>query len=419
MPSTWPATTRDRGDHPDRGRDRGLLHRRRPAGAGRGRLPGRGRRGPAQRARPARPDPAHAQTGGGHGGRLRHRRRPRAARGLRPHHRRRQRPLRSGRAAGGELRRRPAGPDRGPEAGPGDLVPLRAVRRPGGAADGAGQPGGPARASGGGNGRRLPAHAPAQPDRAAHDQGGDERGRRRPGRVDAAGRGRDHALLHDRGGPGGPGRLRPEAEARLLPLPPASLRRPRTVASDPAAPDGTAAGAGPGRLRVWWLATRPATLAASVSPVLAGTAVAVHDGRVRSWAALTALLVALAMQVGVNYANDYSDHVRGADRRRRGPLRAASSGLVPPGQVKAAALAAFGLAAAAGLALALATDWRLLPVGALAVVAAWTYTGGPWPYGYRGLGEVFVFAFFGLFATAGTVYVEALRVPPAAWAAWA
>jgi len=191
------------------------------------------------------------------------------------------------------------------------------------------------------------------------------------------------------------------------------------VASDPAAPDGTAAGAGPGRLRVWWLATRPATLAASVSPVLAGTAVAVHDGRVRSWAALTALLVALAMQVGVNYANDYSDHVRGADRRRRGPLRAASSGLVPPGQVKAAALAALGVAAAAGLALALATDWRLLPVGALAVVAAWTYTGGPWPYGYRGLGEVFVFAFFGLFATAGTVYVEALRVPPAAWAAGA
>ncbi|HZU15471.1 MAG TPA: 1,4-dihydroxy-2-naphthoate polyprenyltransferase [Candidatus Dormibacteraeota bacterium] len=192
------------------------------------------------------------------------------------------------------------------------------------------------------------------------------------------------------------------------------------MASEPA-PPGAAGRAGdrPGRLRIWWLATRPATLAASVSPVLAGTAVAVHDGRSRSWAALTALLVALAMQVGVNYANDYSDHVRGADRRRRGPLRAASSGLVPPGQVKAAALAAFGLAAAAGLALSLATDWRLLPLGALAVAAGWTYTGGPWPYGYRGLGELFVFAFFGLFATVATTYVQELRTPPAAWAAGA
>jgi 1,4-dihydroxy-2-naphthoate octaprenyltransferase len=178
-------------------------------------------------------------------------------------------------------------------------------------------------------------------------------------------------------------------------------------------------GAGPGRFRIWWLASRPATLAASVSPVLAGTAVAVHDGHGRSWAALTALLVALAMQIGVNYANDYSDHVRGADRRRVGPLRAASSGLIPAHQVKAAALAAFGVAAVAGLALCLGTDWRLLPLGALAVVAGWTYTGGPWPYGYRGLGEVFVFTFFGLFATAATAYVQELQVPPAAWAAGA
>jgi len=198
------------------------------------------------------------------------------------------------------------------------------------------------------------------------------------------------------------------------------------VASEPGASDGARSrpeqgrlGSGLSRPRVWWLASRPATLAASVSPVLAGTAVAVHDGHGRAWAALTALLVALAMQVGVNYANDYSDHVHGADRRRVGPLRAASSGLVPAGQVKAAALAAFGVAAVAGLALCLSTDWRLLPLGALAIVAGWTYTGGPWPYGYRGLGEVFVFTFFGLFATVATTYVQELRVPPAAWAAGA
>src|SRR5579859_869928 len=96
--------------------------------------------------------------------------------------------------------------------------------------------------------------------------------------------------------------------------------------------------------RVWWSAARPATLAASVSPVLAGTAVAVHDGRVRTLPGLGALVVAVAIQVGTNYANDYSDFVRGADRRRVGPLRAASSGLVPPGRVRWAAIAWFGVA---------------------------------------------------------------------------
>jgi 1,4-dihydroxy-2-naphthoate octaprenyltransferase len=169
---------------------------------------------------------------------------------------------------------------------------------------------------------------------------------------------------------------------------------------------------------VWWLAARPATLAASVSPVLAGTAIAVHDQHVRALPTLGALVVAMAMQIGVNYANDYADFVRGADTPKRvGPLRAAASGLVKPEHVRAAAIAAFGLAAATGLAVSVATDWRLILVGALAVAAGWLYTGGPRPYGYMGLGEVFVFCFFGLFATAGTVYVSELRVPPAAWAA--
>jgi 1,4-dihydroxy-2-naphthoate octaprenyltransferase len=117
------------------------------------------------------------------------------------------------------------------------------------------------------------------------------------------------------------------------------------------------------------------------------------------------------MQVGVNFANDYSDHVRGADSPRRvGPLRAASSGVVQPEVVRRAAIAAFAVAAVAGLVLSLITDWRLLVVGVACLLAGWLYTGGPRPYGYLGLGEVFVFVFFGLVATVGTVYVEILRV---------
>jgi 1,4-dihydroxy-2-naphthoate octaprenyltransferase len=165
------------------------------------------------------------------------------------------------------------------------------------------------------------------------------------------------------------------------------------------------------------MAARPATLAASVSPVLAGTAVAAHDHQVRTLPGLGALVVAIAIQVGTNYANDYSDYRRGADRRRVGPLRAASSGVVPPHQVKWAAVVAFGLAAVVGVAVSLVTNPLLAVSGALAVAAGWLYTGGPRPYGYAGLGEVFVFVFFGLLATAGTAYVHELRVPPAAWVA--
>jgi 1,4-dihydroxy-2-naphthoate octaprenyltransferase len=165
--------------------------------------------------------------------------------------------------------------------------------------------------------------------------------------------------------------------------------------------------------RVWWSAVRPATLAASVSPVLVGTAIAVQEGGVRWWAGAGALVVALAIQLGVNFSNDYSDFRRGADTPARiGPVRASASGVVAAEHVRWAAIAAFGLAGVAGLAIALAADWRLVIVGAACLLAAWLYTGGPRPYGYLGLGELFVFVFFGLVATCGTVYVEVLRVTP-------
>lgn len=165
--------------------------------------------------------------------------------------------------------------------------------------------------------------------------------------------------------------------------------------------------------RVWWRAARPATLPASVSPVLAGTAASWHDGGARALPALAALGVAVAMQVGVNYANDYSDHRRGADSPARvGPLRAAASGVVPPGRVRWAAIAAFGAAALLGTALSVATRPWLIAVGVACVLAGWLYTGGPRPYGYVGLGELFVFVFFGFVATTGTAYVQALRITP-------
>jgi 1,4-dihydroxy-2-naphthoate octaprenyltransferase len=165
----------------------------------------------------------------------------------------------------------------------------------------------------------------------------------------------------------------------------------------------------------WWSAVRPATLAASVAPVLAGTAIAVHEGGPNVGAGLLALLVGVAMQLGVNFANDYSDFVRGADNPRRiGPLRAASSGVVKAEHVRWAAVAAFGAAAAAGLVLSLITNPWLIAVGIASLLAGWLYTGGPRPYGYLGLGEVSVFLFFGLVATIGTVYVETLLVTPLA-----
>jgi 1,4-dihydroxy-2-naphthoate octaprenyltransferase len=155
----------------------------------------------------------------------------------------------------------------------------------------------------------------------------------------------------------------------------------------------------------WITGARPRTLPAAVVPVAVGAAVAVGEpSDVVWWRVAAALVVSLALQVGVNYANDYSDGVRGTDDVRVGPTRLVASGLASPSSVKRAAMLAFGVAAVAGLAIALATSLWLLVVGAAAIAAGWFYTGGPRPYGYLGLGEVFVFVFFGLVATAGTTF---------------
>jgi 1,4-dihydroxy-2-naphthoate polyprenyltransferase len=140
--------------------------------------------------------------------------------------------------------------------------------------------------------------------------------------------------------------------------------------------------------------------------VLAGTGVAAYVDSVVWWKALLALVVALALQVAVNYANDYSDGIRGTDADRVGPMRLVGSGAAAPGAVKRAAFAAFGVAAVAGLVLAATTAWWLVLVGLVSVLAAWFYTGGSKPYGYLGLGELMVFVFFGLVAVVGTTYVQ-------------
>jgi 1,4-dihydroxy-2-naphthoate octaprenyltransferase len=164
----------------------------------------------------------------------------------------------------------------------------------------------------------------------------------------------------------------------------------------------------PAGWRLWLAGARPRTLPAAVVPVLVGTACAAGRTDVVAWRAVAAGVVALALQVGTNYANDYSDGVRGtdADERRVGPLRLVGSGLVRPGAVKRAALLSFLVAGVAGLALAAAVGPELLVVGAAALAAGWFYTGGSHPYGYLGLGELFVFVFFGLVATAGSAYVQ-------------
>jgi 1,4-dihydroxy-2-naphthoate octaprenyltransferase len=161
----------------------------------------------------------------------------------------------------------------------------------------------------------------------------------------------------------------------------------------------------------WLEGARPRTLPAAVAPVLVGSgAAAALDGFVLGRAVL-ALVVSLALQVGVNYANDYSDGIRGTDAERVGPLRLTGSGVARPGQVKAAAFASFGLAGVVGLVLvALSGHWWLIAVGAACVAAAWFYTGGSKPYGYLGFGEIFVFVFFGLVAVLGTTYTQADRI---------
>ncbi|MDH2443410.1 1,4-dihydroxy-2-naphthoate polyprenyltransferase [Amnibacterium sp. CER49] len=152
---------------------------------------------------------------------------------------------------------------------------------------------------------------------------------------------------------------------------------------------------------------RPRTLPLAIAPVALGTGAAVGNGRpAHLWLAWLCLAVALLLQIGVNFANDYSDGIRGTDAFRVGPARLTGSGRAKPRTVLAVALVCFALAAVAGLAIVVVTQvWWLLAVGALAIVAAWFYTGGRRPYGYAGLGEVVVFLFFGLAATAGTTFV--------------
>jgi 1,4-dihydroxy-2-naphthoate octaprenyltransferase len=167
-------------------------------------------------------------------------------------------------------------------------------------------------------------------------------------------------------------------------------------------------------VNIWVAGARPRTLPAAVVPVLVGTAAAASDvgdlgwGKgLIAWRLLAAMVVALAIQVGTNYANDYSDGVKGTDSAERvGPVRLVGSGLASPSSVKRAAIAAFGVAAIAGLALAAAVSWWLILVGAVSFAAGWLYTGGPRPYGYYGFGELFVFLFFGVVATVGSAYVQ-------------
>src|SRR5689334_9055047 len=169
--------------------------------------------------------------------------------------------------------------------------------------------------------------------------------------------------------------------------------------------------------KLWYQGARPRTLGAALSPVLVGTAAGSLDGGINWPRAAAAGVVALALQVGVNYANDYSDGVRGTDAERRGPVRLTATGLAAPRSVRNAAFIAFALAAVVGGVLSLVVNPWLLLVGVAAILAAVTYTGGPKPYGYIGLGEVMVLVFFGFVATVGSAYVQHATLPGVAWVA--
>ena len=236
--------------------------------------------------------------------------------------------------------------------------------------------------------REVPARAPI-------GEGGLQRRRGRPRGRAAAGRGCDAPVLHDRGSAGRQERVPGQARPRLREV-------PETAVS-------AAAG-----WRVWWLGARPRTLGAGLVPVLVGTAAA---GHVIWWRFAAALLVAAGLQIGVNLANDYFDGVRGVDTTERlGPPRLTQSGAASPRAVLIAALASIFVAGVAGLALALATEpAAILVVGALAIVAAFLYSGGPRPYAGLGLGEVMVFVFFGLVATCGTTFVMVDTVTATSW----
>ncbi len=170
------------------------------------------------------------------------------------------------------------------------------------------------------------------------------------------------------------------------------------------------------RVQIWMLAARPKTLPAAASGVITGTALALRDGHFRPGPALAALLVALLLQIGSNLANDVYDYERGADAgERHGPLRVTQAGLLTPGQVKAGMFVVFGLSALLGLYLAFVAGWVVILIGLAAILSAIAYTGGPFPLGYYGLGDLFVFIFFGLAAVAGTYFVQAGSVSMGAW----
>lgn len=168
----------------------------------------------------------------------------------------------------------------------------------------------------------------------------------------------------------------------------------------------------------WIAGARPRTLPNAIVPVMVGTGVAIGEGGFVWWRAVLALLVALSMQIGVNYANDYSDGIRGTDDQRVGPMRLVGSRAATPKQVLAAALGSFAVAAVLGLVLVIVTQaWWVLLVGAACIAAGWFYTGGKRPYGYRGLGELAVFVFFGVVPVVGTAYVQTEQLSWAALAA--
>ncbi len=174
-------------------------------------------------------------------------------------------------------------------------------------------------------------------------------------------------------------------------------------------------GAEMARFTEWVEGARPRTLPAAVAPVAVGAGLGVWAQAFDGWRVLLALVVAVALQVGVNYANDYSDGVRGTDAKRVGPVRLVGQGLAQPRAVRRAAWGSFAVAGLAGLVLiGLTGQWWLLLVGVASVAAAWLYTGGPRPYGYAGLGEVFVFVFFGLVPVVFTTYVQTLTITAAA-----
>jgi 1,4-dihydroxy-2-naphthoate octaprenyltransferase len=174
----------------------------------------------------------------------------------------------------------------------------------------------------------------------------------------------------------------------------------------------------PGSLRAWLLASRPATLTAALVPVMVGTAVAAVTGGVRARPALAALFGAFMLQITSNFANDVFDHEKGADTEERlGPTRAVQSGLLTARQVRIGMMTTIALGFASGIYLTSVAGWPIVAIGLASIASAVAYTGGPYPLGYHGLGDVFVMAFFGFVAVCGTVFVQTGAVPPLAWLA--